>query len=58
MRYKIGDVVRLRSGGPDMTVETLRDFPTCNIYHCVYYDEELKRFTRVELGEEVLKEVT
>lgn len=38
--HKKGDVVRLRSGGPMMTI--VRDFALQNMYECVYVDSKNK----------------
>jgi uncharacterized protein YodC (DUF2158 family) len=36
VRMRVGDVVRLRSGGPDMTVECLRG---AGLVECVWFNE-------------------
>jgi uncharacterized protein YodC (DUF2158 family) len=42
-KFKIGDVVRLNSGGPDMTVESLvtgQVFVNCSYYEGVYQQKK------------------
>jgi uncharacterized protein YodC (DUF2158 family) len=38
MRFETGDVVRLKSGGPPMTI-TEPPAPDISGYHCVWFDE-------------------
>lgn len=33
--YKIGDIVQLKSGGPKMTISSLRD--SANDYFCIWF---------------------
>ena len=37
-KYELGEVVRLRSGGPLMTVKTFQG----KVYECVWFDNEFK----------------
>lgn len=44
-KFKIGDVVVLKSGGPDMTIhaDEINDADFFGIYECVWFvDEEMK----------------
>lgn len=37
LAFVVGDVVRLRSGGPDMTVNSVPDGSFRNYYHCQWF---------------------
>lgn len=41
-KYKMGDVVRLRSGGPNMTVQGYTDLGTGEIVSCQWFDRAEK----------------
>jgi uncharacterized protein YodC (DUF2158 family) len=42
MRFKTGDVVRLKSGGPDMTVNGFSNGPN-EEPHCAWFDGDVLR---------------
>lgn len=35
--YKVGDIVKLSSGGPDMTIQSLPTSLSPNYYHCQWF---------------------
>ena len=45
-KFKVGDVVRLNSGGPDMTVTSLVNGQV--FLNCTYFDGELKEVKRID----------
>ena len=38
--FNVGDTVRLKSGGPRMTVESLEQFDGMDTVSCVWFDEK------------------
>ncbi len=40
-KHNLGQTVHLRSGGPDMTVASIKTEPY-EIYHCTWFDKEGK----------------
>ena len=47
MDFKVGDIVRLRSGGPRMTVEAiLPDMPGGPVVACSWFDENNQHHDR------------
>jgi uncharacterized protein YodC (DUF2158 family) len=47
MDFKVGDIVRLRSGGPRMTVEViLPDMPGGPVVACSWFDENNQHHDR------------
>lgn len=57
MSFKVGDVVRLKSGGPRMCVEAVHEMspnPLDKPVHCVWYDGE-SSFSRATFVADVLK---
>jgi uncharacterized protein YodC (DUF2158 family) len=44
MNFKPGDIVRLKSGGPVMTVERVEDEGAGKIFvYCVWFDDKAKQ---------------
>lgn len=41
MKFAVGDIVQLKSGGPLLTVGSLEDK---GVVHCVYYSEDVGEF--------------
>lgn len=39
--FKIGDVVRLKSGGPSMTVSYVEELGSISVYNTVWFDSSL-----------------
>jgi uncharacterized protein YodC (DUF2158 family) len=35
--FKVGDIVRLKSGGPDMSISSVTAGMTQNMVHCVWF---------------------
>lgn len=50
--FKIGDIVRLKSGGPDMTIAQLPNWNSDYSYSCKWFDDYKN------LGSEMFKEGT
>lgn len=47
-QFKAGDVVRLKSGGPRMTVSAVETAPTGRVqYVCEWFDVDLKRLSAI-----------
>jgi uncharacterized protein YodC (DUF2158 family) len=40
MTFQIGDVVKLKSGGPSMTIVSLPDREFTNAYHAIWFSGE------------------
>jgi uncharacterized protein YodC (DUF2158 family) len=40
MEFKPRDVVKLKSGGPEMTVDEIRSVGSESIVHCVWFDDK------------------
>jgi uncharacterized protein YodC (DUF2158 family) len=38
--FSVGDTVRLKSGGPTMTVEAVDHHEGVNMVHCVWFDDK------------------
>ena len=38
--FSVGDTVRLKSGGPTMTVEAVDHHEGVNTVHCVWFDDK------------------
>ncbi len=36
-KYKVGDVVQLKSGGPKMTIDDVPETAAMNSYHCKWF---------------------
>ncbi len=56
MEWKLGDVVRLKSGGPKMTVEKKLSSTTGEV-SCAWFNEKEKDVQRDIFRREVLEEV-
>ena len=46
MNFQKGDVVRLKSGGPTMTIENIQEFATGTVVICTWFDKDNKYFSR------------
>ncbi len=51
--FRVGDTVRLKSGGPSMVVEDLKEDST-DLVVCVYFDHAGNNFHRVDVSVNVL----
>ena len=38
--FQVGDLVKLRSGGPKMTVQSVNDGQEGQLVHCVWFEQE------------------
>ena len=52
-KYKVGDIVQLKSGGPDMTISGIRPKVTSNLYTCQWFSG--KKLESGEFPEESLQ---
>lgn len=50
--FSIGDVVRLKSGSPAMTI--YREIDSDNEYYCMYWSSQTQTLEGISLKEEVL----
>jgi uncharacterized protein YodC (DUF2158 family) len=60
MDFQKGDVVRLKSGGPKMTVSDIKkedseDTSPCLELECVYYDASAKKYQELSFEAHLLK---
>jgi uncharacterized protein YodC (DUF2158 family) len=61
-KFKIGDIVKLKSGSPDMTITQVYKLAFENDkfsghYKCQYYNETTKTFSSSDFHEDALEEV-
>jgi uncharacterized protein YodC (DUF2158 family) len=55
MSFKVGDVVRLKSGSPKMTVEYIERTSTKISVHCIWWNENTNEFDREVFPADALK---
>lgn len=46
MNFQKGDIVRLKSGGPTMTIENIQKFATGTVVICTWFDKDNKYFSQ------------